>query len=438
MKLVPTEFDMERSFPVPREIARHQLLETNLLIAPKIPAWIVVADHEAEAILRLSRGASLREAAYSLNSWGISNANEALSTLLTKLAVNDFIEPDTTIEVEDEVTLQIHVTNACNLRCKHCYVSSGEPFSLEIGVDAWIDVIEEARNRYNTVYLSISGGEPLLVPWLPELLQHSKSLGIRTSILSNGMLWTDKRIAEIGSYVDLVNVSLDGASDTVHDAVRGNGAFRQAIRGIRRLGEAGIEVGINICLMKSNIADIEANFHNLIQSLPFKVSVLFAKFVEEGRGLENRNEAVAPDAMARLLPKLSMQFLGTGWQPTSPTKRISCGFGKLYALYANGDVSPCLSPRYIAGNIVAEPVGKVFDRIMLNAKRANVEKLPLCKSCDLRYICGGKCHLPQVTTGIPIHQNDCSSKFRNDYYQRLVERGQKENGIMLPLFSRVI
>lgn len=439
MKLVSAEFDLKGTFPVPNQISRHQVDGTNLLIAPHIPAWIAANEAETDAILRMSRGATLEEAIVCLASWGIDNPTKKLSELLSKLAVDGFVEPDESATMDDsKTTLQIHVTNACNLRCKHCYVSSGLPFDSEAGLETWMKVIDVAQSRYEKVHVTISGGEPLLVPWLPDLLKHIKARGLRTSILSNGMLWTDKRISEIGRYVDLVNVSLDGATEEVHDAVRGKGSFRQAIRGISRLGAAQMEVGINVCLMRSNINDIEANLFNLIKSFPFKVSILLGKFVEEGRGLNCRSEVVSPEEMSRVLAKLAAQFLESGWQPTSTAKRSNCGFGKYYALYANGDVSPCLSPRYIAGNIVKEPIEEVFDRIMANAARANVDRLPLCRSCDVRYICGGKCHLPQVTNGIPIKQNACSAQYRSNFYSKLAARALRQDAVTIPLLSKIV
>jgi len=437
MRFVKVDYSLNDAFPMPSELSRHRVLDTNLIIAPKIPAWTAVGEAEAEVISRLSKGATLSDAILCLQSWGVDRPADRLSELLSRLAIEGFFETEESAAARrQETTLQFHITNGCNLRCKHCYVSSGSPFQYEAGLDKWVEVIEAARSRYKTVYVGISGGEPLLVPWLPDLLAHTRSRQIRTTLLSNGMLWTDKRINEIGQYVDLVNVSLDGATAEVHDGVRGRGAFRQALRGIHRIGDAGIEVGINICLMRSNIRDIEDNLHDLVKSFPFRLSVLFGKFVEEGRGKDFRSEQVPADELARVLPRLASQFLESGWRPTSLSKRRNCGFGQSFAIYANGDVSPCLSPIYIAGNVLKESVGAVFDRVMVRSEKSDVDALPLCRTCDLRYICGGKCHLPQLTRGREISQNECTAEFRRLYLERLTIRAKKHEEITLPLMSR--
>lgn len=437
MKFTKVQYDLDQGFPLPQDLAFQQVQDQTLVLAPTLPAWTVLNRAETEVLSRLSRGATLRDALLTLKSWRIENASECLQNLLSRLAIDGFLEPDESVDQRrNEVTLQLHVTNGCNLRCKHCYVSSGTPLDDEIGLEKWIEIINCADALHDRIYVSISGGEPLLVRWLPELLAHIKSKCLRSSVLTNGMMWTNKRIAQIGPYLDLVNVSLDGASAEVHDNVRGCGSFRQTMRGIERIGEAGIEVGINICLMKSNVADIEQNLAPLIKGFPFKVSVLFGKFVEEGRGLNIRSEQVPHDELQRVLKVLAAQFLQDGWQPTSLAKRRNCGFGQAYAIYANGDVSPCLSPIFIAGNVVREPISKVFERIISKSARSNVDRLPLCRSCDLRYICGGGCHLPQLKNGLEISQNECSSEFRERYYERLALRAAQHRDLTMPLLSR--
>ena len=439
VKLVPTAFSFRSTFPLPTNLVRHVIDGTNLLIAPELPAWTTATDAECDALLRMSRGATIEEACLCLKSWGVEDARGDLSRLLTKMAVDGFMPNESASAVEvSKTTLQLHVTNACNLRCTHCYVSSGIAFPDEIGLDDCKRIVDAARHRYEKVFVSISGGEPLLVPWLPDLLAYVKSFNLRVSLLSNGMLWTDKRVAALRPYVDLVNVSLDGASADVHDAIQGPGAFRQALRGVQRLGAAGIDVGINVCLMKSNLQDVEANLFALVRSLPFQVSVQFGKFVDEGRGFDIRSESPTADEMARLLPILAEKFLSSGWSPTSTSKRATCGFGASYSVYANGDVSPCLSPRYIAGNILRENVEDVLERVSSNAARAHVDLMPLCRSCDLRYICGGKCHLAQLTQGQNIAQNTCDAEYRVNYYRKLARRAASQETVMMPIVSRVL
>lgn len=73
----------------------------------------------------------------------------------------------------------------------------------------------------------------------------------------------------------------------------------------------------------------------------------------------------------------------------------------------------------------------VLDRIMVRSTNSDVDELPLCRACDLRYICGGGCHLPQLKRGLDMVQNECSSEFRRRYRERPAVRAQKHKQVML-------
>jgi len=142
--------------------------------------------------------------------------------------------------------------------------------------------------------------------------------------------------------------------------------------------------------------------------------------------------------MQRVIKNMATKFLEDGWQPTALTKQRNCGFGQAYAIYANGDVSPCLSPIFIAGNINDDGAEDVFRRIVGKSAKSDVDRLPLCKTCDLRYICGGGCHLPQLKNNLEIAQNECSAEFRSKYYERLALRAIQHRDMTVPLLSRPV
>src|SRR4249920_1312004 len=105
--------------------------------------------------------------------------------------------------------LQIHPTRRCNLRCLHCYSSSGPEESSELSIALLRDALTDASEEmYSAV--GISGGEPLLYKPLHELLEHAHQSGMKTTVTSNGMLLTEKRLEALRGVVDLLAISLDG------------------------------------------------------------------------------------------------------------------------------------------------------------------------------------------------------------------------------------
>jgi radical SAM protein with 4Fe4S-binding SPASM domain len=128
-----------------------------------------------------------------------------------------------------------------------------------------------------------SGGEPLMRPDLPELVQYATGQGLRAVISTNGTLITDKFAKKFKKFgLSYVGVSLDGLRET-HDHFRGvRGAFDEAMSGIRICLAAGIKVGVRFTINRRNAADIPAIF-DLIEAEGIP-RACFYHLVYTGRG----------------------------------------------------------------------------------------------------------------------------------------------------------
>src|SRR3712207_1573775 len=94
--------------------------------------------------------------------------------------------------------VQVHPTRVCNLRCLHCYSESGPDQRGALDVDLLLRTLTDARHAgYDT--LGVSGGEPLMYRPLPTLLEHARSLGMATTVTTNGMLLTDRRLDDLAT-----------------------------------------------------------------------------------------------------------------------------------------------------------------------------------------------------------------------------------------------
>ena len=122
-----------------------------------------------------------------------------------------------------------NVTNRCNLRCRHCYISAEDrSYTDELTTDeakAFLTDIGEM----GCPGVLFSGGEPLVRKDLYELAEFGAAAGLRVVLSTNGTLITPEvaqRLAASG--VKYVGVSLDGARE-VHDEFRGRaGCFEEA------------------------------------------------------------------------------------------------------------------------------------------------------------------------------------------------------------------
>src|SRR5690606_18798575 len=96
-----------------------------------------------------------------------------------------------------------------NLRCLHCYSSSGPEESEELPLDLLRQAMTDATDLgYNA--MGGSGGEPLVYRPLRALLAHARSLGMITTVTRNGMLLDQRRLAALPGVTSLLAISLDG------------------------------------------------------------------------------------------------------------------------------------------------------------------------------------------------------------------------------------
>jgi 12,18-didecarboxysiroheme deacetylase len=174
-------------------------------------------------------------------------------------------------------------TKACNLKCIHCYAKAdGGCAPDELTFDEGKALIDDLAAFGSPVVL-FSGGEPLCRKDMPDLAEYAVSKGLRAVISTNGTLINDavaQRLKAIG--LSYVGVSLDGLRE-VNDKFRGvDGAFGQALEGIRACKRAGIKVGLRYTITRHNVADLPGIFDLLeTEDIP---RVCFYHLVYTGRG----------------------------------------------------------------------------------------------------------------------------------------------------------
>ena len=76
-------------------------------------------------------------------------------------------------------------------------------------------------------FVTLSGGEPLMFKNFPQIINHAHNSGLKCTILSNGLLWSDKLIKELAPIIDEIQFSLDGVDEETNSAVRRNDTLKK-------------------------------------------------------------------------------------------------------------------------------------------------------------------------------------------------------------------
>lgn len=131
------------------------------------------------------------------------------------------------------ITLMPH--SRCNCRCVMCDIWKANKNGTSIDETAIEKLVEDFRG-FGVSLVALSGGEALMHPNLWWLCRRLKSLPIKISLLSSGLLLA-RHAENIRRWCDEVIVSLDGPEET-HDRIRGiPGAYRAIAEGLEALGD---------------------------------------------------------------------------------------------------------------------------------------------------------------------------------------------------------
>lgn len=158
--------------------------------------------------------------------------------------------------------VKLKVFYGCNLKCEMCnhWRETREP---PISSDRFKEVLHELA-ELGTKKIHISGGEPMLRPQVPDLVEQASALGIKVTMTTNGTLidkGTAKRLVEGG--LRGVNISIDSPIRKMHEKIRGvDGCFKTTAKAValfKRYKHKGkLTIRINTVVSRTNYQTLES------------------------------------------------------------------------------------------------------------------------------------------------------------------------------------
>ena len=161
----------------------------------------------------------------------------------------------------DYFAFQWHITDACDQRCKHCYIfAPGHPKLIEMPWEQMMAVLANvermAARMQRTPYLYITGGDPILHSRFWDFLELVHSHGIPFTLMGNPFHLTDEvctRMKSLGCRK--YQLSLDGLRET-HDMFRKPGSFDATLEAIDIIRRSGMHCAVMSTISATNIDEI--------------------------------------------------------------------------------------------------------------------------------------------------------------------------------------
>ena len=143
----------------------------------------------------------------------------------------------------------LELTPLCNLSCKMCYVHL-QPDQMGnrslLRFEQWKEIIDQAYEK-GMIRVTLTGGECLTYPEFDKLYLYLQSLGIRATILTNGLLLTEERIRFFKEYpTNCIQVTMYGHNDNEYERVCGVRCFELISKNIEKAWKAGLKLHIAI------------------------------------------------------------------------------------------------------------------------------------------------------------------------------------------------
>lgn len=317
------------------------------------------------------------------------------------------------------ICLTWELTYACNLSCIHCLSSSGRRDPRELTTAEAKAVIDELE-RMQVFYVNIGGGEPTVRPDFWELVDYATEHHVGVKFSTNGVR-IDAAVARrlAGSdYVD-VQISLDGATAEVNDAVRGPGSYDTAMRAMQHLADAGFkDFKVSVVCTRQNIGQLD-EFAAIADR--FGAQLRLTRLRPSGRGADSWGELhPLPEQQRQLYDWLVANgenvltgdsfFHLSAFGQALPGLNL-CGAGRVVCLIDPvGDVYACpfaIHEEFLAGN-VRETGGfaSVWRTSELFRDLRSPQADGSCSSCQHFDTCRGGCMAAKFFTGLPLDGPD--------------------------------
>lgn len=205
--------------------------------------------------------------------------------------------------------LRISVTDRCNMKCIYCMPQHNIKWFEDKEILSFQEIV-----RITSIFadlginkIRITGGEPLLRPYLENLITELKKISkIKTiSMTTNGMLLEEKIDQLSSAGITSLNISLDTFSEERFKTLNGISNLNRVIKGIQKARDLGLKIKINTVVIRNWNDDEIINFAKFARD--YNVLLRFIEFMPlDGTGIWNNDLVVSKN---EIINKISSNFM---------------------------------------------------------------------------------------------------------------------------------
>ncbi|MBP3236407.1 MAG: radical SAM protein [Bacteroidales bacterium] len=304
------------------------------------------------------------------------------------------------------ISANFELTPICNLSCEVCFIRTDRKAVEKEGglrpLEFWLKTAEELR-RMGTLFILLTGGEPLLYPQFKQLYEKLRGMGFILTLNTNGTL-IDEETADLFEKLKprRVNVTLYGGSNETYErACHSFNGYDKCMRGLLLLKKHGIDTKMNVSIFKDNEEDYDKMIATAKElEIPAEVNgYMFPDCRPQCCGRNVCAHRLSPEKAAKVDMEYMRYKKGDNFDryiaerkifldsfvPKGP-QTLSCRAGST-SLWIDweGTMSPCVSMAKPTKSLLESGVKGAWEYI-----RSEAKKLPPheeCDGCRLHSIC---------------------------------------------------
>jgi radical SAM protein with 4Fe4S-binding SPASM domain len=326
---------------------------------------------------------------------GAADLTALTPTLRAELERHGFGGPPR--ETKDETpSVQLQLTNACNLSCTYCCTNSGKARSAELELGQLLQVVDEVREELGAgARVAMLGGEPLLVPWALDLAERVVDRDLNLTIFSNGLCLTDeqlaRRVAALTRRGAQLRLSLAGPTPELCDSISGTTRFEILMHAVAQVARFGGEAIVDLMLLPEQVEDVATHFAALRRRLPrgtkISLGVLYLSGRERGEHLFGSRAALEA-ALDRIAFEAGEVIPASSTSPVADRRDgCTCALGHHLHVRSDGALFTCFKMEEKVGDLKQQRFGEAAR--LVRAQPHPATTLPLCADCALATLCGG-------------------------------------------------
>ncbi len=305
-----------------------------------------------------------------------------------------------------EFGFQWHITDFCNLRCKHCYQERFDE-EKELSFEKMKFIIDKISDSLTDrkISVNITGGEPFLRKDILEIISYinQKENSKEINIITNGTILTEDLVKDLNKIKKFkyLKVSIESYDQEKNDFIRGKGNFKKVIENIKLFrGLSNKKIIIMITLTSFNYKDL-ISFFEFSKTLNVH-GVILERFVPIGRGRKIFDLYLKKDEWKETLREI-IYFLDMNLTPKellpykafwidlekNMIKGAICNLGdESMAIMPDGTIFPCRRLPISYGNVLTDDFNEILKKLE-NLRNGIKEKLKgKCKNCIIENCIG--------------------------------------------------